>query len=422
MRGDGSQARSAISARTLVAAWNEFFFLPQSPTPVALFRIVYGLLVLADLILLSTDWLTWFGPHAMLSIETMHRFAPGTRINLFTLLPPNDLWIWTFFWVFLTSAVFLVAGLFTRTSSIIVYLCLASIHERNIFILNSGDTLLRVTGFFLMFAPAGGALSADRLIRIWKGKEGPEIQRCSPWAQRMIQLQVALLYLVTAWWKSTGADWINGTALHYVYKLDEFRRLPIPSWLQSPVMVKLGSWMTLVAEFSLGILVWIRELRYAILLLGLFLHLSLEYTMNVPLFQWIIISTYITFVDPRDLARFWNSIRVRAVAYMGEPVTVIYDGGSVRIARAANVLRAVDVFHRLQLVDLRSRWAAYGLSRKQGHNRLLVSTPSGLREGFGGLSYLARVVPLLWPLAISSFFADRSKETFSTAKARRFVE
>jgi hypothetical protein len=50
-----------MSVRRLVQAWNEFFFAPQSPTPVCLFRILFGLVFIADLILLRPDWMTWFG-------------------------------------------------------------------------------------------------------------------------------------------------------------------------------------------------------------------------------------------------------------------------------------------------------------------------------------------------------------------------
>ena len=38
--------------RSIMHSWNEFFFEPQLPTPVALFRILYGLLNIANLILL----------------------------------------------------------------------------------------------------------------------------------------------------------------------------------------------------------------------------------------------------------------------------------------------------------------------------------------------------------------------------------
>jgi Vitamin K-dependent gamma-carboxylase len=298
-----------MSLRSLAQAWNEFFFTPQPPTPIALFRILYGMLLIANLALLRPDWLAWYGEHSWVTLSTMLKLEPGPRLNLFTVMPHGDSWVEALFWIFLASAVCLALGFLTRASSIIAFLCLTSIQQRNLFMLHSGDTFLRVAGFFLIFAPAGAALSIDHLIRVRKGKEAPEIQPRPPWAQRMIQIELALLYFVTFWWKSTGATWVNGTAVYYLNHLAEYQGLPLPSWFEQPFFVKLGSWLTLAIEFSLGVLIWFKELRYPVLLLGLLFHLFLEYRLDVPLFQWTVLSAYVLFIDPRDLDRAWVWIR-----------------------------------------------------------------------------------------------------------------
>jgi hypothetical protein len=292
-----------VSLRTLAAAWNRFFFAPQSPVPIALFRILYGCLVIANLILLYPDWLTWFGTRAWVSLSTMSKLEPGVRLNLFKVIPADDRWIAAVFWVFLAAAILLALGLFTRISTVVVFLCLTSIDQRNLYILHGGDTFLRVAGFFLIFAPAGAALSFDRLIRVRKGKESVAIQPKPPWAQRMIQFELALLYFITFCWKASGVPWVNGTALFYIVHLDEFRRLPVPAFLQNPTMLKIETWLTLAAEFSLGVLIWFKELRYPVLAIGVLLHLCLVYSLNIPLFQWEILSAYVLFVDPKDLER-----------------------------------------------------------------------------------------------------------------------
>jgi hypothetical protein len=298
-----------MTLRSLVDAWNEFFFAPQPPTPISLFRILYGCMVIGTLILLRPDWLAWYGAHPWITLPTIRQLEPGMRLNLFTVIPQSDFWINTLFWVFLGSAVFLTLGFLTRLNTLIVFLCLTSVQQRNLYITHDGDTFLRVAGFFLIFAPAGAALSLDRLIRVWKGKEGADIQPRSPWAQRMIQFELALVYLMSFWWKSMGAAWVNGSALYYVIHLDEIRRFPIPQWIQQPIILKLGSWLTLALEFSLGVLIWFKELRYPLLLLGLMFHLCLEYALNIPMFQWDILSAYVLFVDPADLTRAWHWMR-----------------------------------------------------------------------------------------------------------------
>ncbi len=297
--------------RSLVDAWNRFFFTPQSPIPIGLFRAIYGTLVVATLILLRPDWLTWYGPHAWVSLSTMHQLEPGLRLNLLSILPQTNAWIEAFFWVFLASAIFLAAGLFTRLNSVIVFVCLASMQQRNLYITHGGDTFLRVAGFFLMFAPAGAALSIDRLLRTWRGKSDSQLQPQRPWAQRMIQFELAIMYFASFCWKIQGLPWVQGTALYYVYHLSELQRFPVPSWLLRPTILKLGTWFALVLEFSLGVLIWVKEFRYVLLSLGLLFHLTLEYSINTPLFQWDVLSAYVLFIDAADLERAWNWVRGR---------------------------------------------------------------------------------------------------------------
>jgi hypothetical protein len=297
-----------MTLRSAFRAWNEFFFVEQSPTPIVLFRIIYGALVITTLTLLRPDWLTWYGVHGWVSLSTASSLEPGIRLSLFSVIPQNDTWIKALFWVSLGSATFLTVGFLTRLNSVLVFICLTSIQQRNLYILHGGDTFLRLAGFFLIFAPAGAALSVDRLIRVWRGKESPNIQPRSPWAQRMIQLQLCVVYFVTFLLKVKGAPWLQGTAPFYVYHLDEFRRFPLPSWFFHPMVLKLGSWSALVLEFSLGVLIWVKELRYSLLALGLLFHLWLDYSLSIPLFQWDILSAYVLFIDPRDLRRIANRL------------------------------------------------------------------------------------------------------------------
>jgi len=134
-----------VKLRAFLGAWNAFFFAPQSPTPIALFRIVYGLLVIATLALLHPDWLNWYGTHAWMSLSTMHQLEPGTRLNLFAVIPQSDTWIEGFFWVFLGSAVLLTIGLLTRLNSMLVFLCLTSIQSEGITPTTAKRTPRRIT-------------------------------------------------------------------------------------------------------------------------------------------------------------------------------------------------------------------------------------------------------------------------------------
>ena len=150
----------------------------------------------------------------------------------------------------------------------------------------------------------------------------------------------------------------------------------------------------------MGVLIWIKEIRYYLLAIGLFFHLCLEYSLNVPMFQWDVLSAYVLFIDAGDMERVWNRIRERVGGYFGERVTVIYDGGSERLRRVANLLGAIDIFGRLSFVDSRDAGAQGGARVKAARNELVAETSSGARQGLDALRTVAAVVPLLWPVYV----------------------
>ena len=83
------------------------------------------------------------------------------------------------------------------------------------------------------------------------------------------------------------------------------------------MILKTGTWCIMLLELCLGTLIWFRRLRYPLLLLGLLLHLSIEYAINIPMFQWDVLTAYILFVDPADLDRVWRVICQRALRPSG---------------------------------------------------------------------------------------------------------
>ena len=225
----------------------------------------------------------------------------------------------------------------TRFSSVAVYICLGSIQVRNGFILNSGDTLMLVTGFFLMFAPAGAAFSVDHWLRVRRGREPKIVQVFSPWAQRMLQIQTSIVYLSTFYWKSMGVLWMNGTAVYYAMRLDDFHRFPVPT-LHSLFLIRSLTWLTLLIEFALAVLIWFKELRYPVLLAGLALHVGIEYAMNIPLFEWMIVATYVNFIEPEDLSRMWNWARGQSTKWLEKLIHIrVFEHGRGVVSASGNI-------------------------------------------------------------------------------------
>ncbi len=297
-----------ISLRDISRAWNRFFFEPVSPLPMAAYRILLGLLILANQLLLLPDVNTWFGPRGTLTFATGLTVSGGSGFSLFSWLPHNSAVIWL---IYLSSCLFaalLAAGLFTRFSAAMVFLLIVTLNHRNPLILNGGDTFLRIATFFTIFSAGGKAVSLDRWLALKRGRASAEIGLFPPWAMRMIQVQLTFLYLYAFVWKVTGNMWMNGTAVFYTARLVEFQRFPVPYVFEHMWTIKIWTWATLVIELALGSIVWIKELRYPVLLSGVLLHAGIDYSMNIPLFAFIMIFTYVTFVEPAHIHRILSRL------------------------------------------------------------------------------------------------------------------
>ncbi len=292
-----------ITLAQIAAAWNRFFHTPQSPLPIAAFRILFGLAALANQLLILPDVMVWFSQAGTLPADLAKTLSGGRGLNLFDFLSHSDSTVWLIYGATCLSAATLALGLGTRVSAIVLWATLVTLHHRNPVVLNSGDTWLRVSAFLMIFAPAGRAWSVDRWLRLRLGREAGPPAEVAPWAMRLIQLQISFLYLYAWSWKMMGGLWLNGSALYYTSRLQEFWRFPVPYVFEHMWTIRLGSWATLLIEFAMGALIWIKELRYPVLLAGLLLHLAIDYSMNIPLFGFIVTSAYVTFVEPRHLER-----------------------------------------------------------------------------------------------------------------------
>lgn len=291
-----------------VAAWNRFFFQPIPAYSLGLFRIAYAAVLLVILTLLLPDVPVWYGEDGVLPAANVGVMLDPPRLSLLSWFPRSELAVYAIFACAMVAAVALLVGFGTRWASIVVWACVVTLHHRNVYLLNSGDHLLRNLSFLLMFAPAGAAFSLDRRRRLHRGLESPGVPMIVPWAQRVLQLQVCILYFDSVLWKLAGSHWLEGTAAYYVLYLDEFKRFPVPAIFATLWFSRIATWFALATEMAMATLIWVRPWRRYVLCAGIALHLGLEYAMNIPLFQWVILASYCLFLDNLS----WNRLRPAA--------------------------------------------------------------------------------------------------------------
>ncbi len=384
-----------IDLKAILKGWNEFWFAPESPVPVAVFRILFGLIVLQFCWFMSGELHSLLGQKAIVSQAAASAWDPNARINLLAWLVHSDGALDVFWIVFTLAAACLALGLCTRLSAVIVYLCLISCDARNPFIFTGADNMLRVESFLLVFSQCGAALSLDRLLSVWlckKGAQGPA-RPGNPWALRLLQVQIALCYWAAYSSKITGGTWIDGSAVYYVTHIVEENRYALPYVYDHIWTCRLLSWSTLAIEFSLAALIWFKELRLPLIITGILFHAMLDFTLIIPQFQTVMIASLISFIEPGTYARMAGWARAQARRLAGEPLVAVYDGSFDLSRRLAETVRRLDVFALVKLIDLRQASAASAFGQPPAlpqAGEVLVTKVSG--QGWdSGLRALTRV-------------------------------
>lgn len=284
-----------------VESFDHWVRTPVDPRPLAWFRSWLGLLSLVNLWLLWPDMPMWLADDGVLPPAVHRDLIVGTRISIFLATGYSDAAIGIIRGLAFAGGLGLVLGIYPRFSAFCGWLAAVSYAYRNMDILHSGDNLIRIGMFFLIFARTDGCLSLPHAIRHRFSRRsglGEDAGCClvPAWPQRILQVQLCILYLVAGIWKAMGPTWRHGTAVGMVLQLGEFQRFPIPGFFMTPVMSQVMTYGTLAFELGFPVLVWVPRLRLPVLLTGLAFHAGLDWVMNVQLFQWLITAYYLLFM------------------------------------------------------------------------------------------------------------------------------
>lgn len=282
---------------------NDWFFGPQSAATLGIFRILACGLCFLNLITIGVIFEAFYSTKGFYPLEFLERWGGNLpRLNLLAGVA-DDRVAWALYLVCVVAALLSTLGLFTRASLVVLFVTLISLYHRSPDHLNSGDTLIRQWIFILLIAPSGQAFSLDKLIAKRKGQDW-QIPQISSWPLRLIQIQLAVVYGTTVWHKVYGETWWNGTATFTSSHLSELQRFPLPSWWDAMPAVAMQTYGTLVIEVALATLVFFKPCRKWVLLGGLMLHAGIEYSMNIPLFAFIICSGYLAFYKGEEVEGF----------------------------------------------------------------------------------------------------------------------
>lgn len=281
LQARGSRAASFVSSSRWLSG---FVFDLRS---LALFRILFGIVILGDLIYRAgfiTDFYTdggvlprqvltgnppstwWFCAHALSG-------GVGLQVALFLLTG--------------ISVVSMIVGYNTRLATILTWILITSMQARNPAVLQGGDDIVRVMLFWSIFAPLGSRCSIDR-IACGEGDKTPNAQVSL--GASLLALQLCLVYWFSGLLKLHPVWYSEGSAAYYALSLQEFTK-PAGTWLlQFYPLLRFVSFATLGVELIFPTVVFLPFLtgwfRGAAVFGFTLFHLGLFVTMYLGAFPW----------------------------------------------------------------------------------------------------------------------------------------
>lgn len=406
----------------ILAAWNRFWFAPVQSSTYAVLRIAFATVVLGWTLSLAPSLYAFYSADGILP---EHPPAGWGVLELF----PGRAGVTALYFLLLFASLFLLVGFRTRLAAVLVFVCLVSFSRRNPWVLNSGDLLLHVLAFYVMLAPTGAALSVDR----WLKERGGlfDFPPRAIWPLRLMQIQLSVLYLAAVWAKVRGVTWNDGTAVSFALRIGDLERLPVPGFVtDSVLLVGLLTYGTLALELALGILVWNRVLRPWVLLLGVSLHLGIDYAVRVGFFSYAVLVLYIAFLPPEAVSARLLALRERLagarLARLRRPASAIllYDADCGFCRWAVAKILARDRRRRILPLRLQGPEADDLLPGLDARERMrswhLVTSDHRFYSGGAVAAPLLRLLPGGRPLALlAAVFPNAVERTYRLVATNR---
>lgn len=295
---------SLMGASSLQAAWNRFFHDEASSIAYAILRIGFGVVIGITFLTGWADAQKWFGPYGLVSFEASRAIVDPDTLTLFQLFPRSEAAVTILYSLVIVQAACLILGIYGRFQAACLFVLLASFHHRNNAWCDAEDTLMRLACFYMVFMPLDDRWSVRSLFSSARHRLS---EACPAWPLRLFQLQMAVIYLSTGILKFQGVDWRNGSAVYYSLNLAQYHRFPVPEFMiESLLFSQVSTWAVLALELALPFMLFIPRLRLFAIASGILLHLSIDYMLNLFLFEWAMIVGLLSFlpfrVDGKTLA------------------------------------------------------------------------------------------------------------------------
>jgi len=303
--------RGAMTENPLRAG---YWFGKVDPRPLAVFRILFGLGLLHDLVNYTRDLRAFLADDGMLP-----RGVQGAaRVWSVFELTGNLGAIAVIYAVGFACVTAFTLGYRAQLTALLSWAFVTSVHTRNLYVIDGGDDLARYLLFLSIFADTGACWSVSAWLAKRKSTGVPA------YGLRFLQLHLALLYFVAARLKFRSG-WLAHNVIYQCLQLSGFVRPLGRVLLQYPGACRASTVLTLVLEFAFAFLAFspwkVGSCRALAIFCGVAVQAGILLTMRVGVFTESMLAAMALFLQPAWLdyverriaawrARPWSSPQV----------------------------------------------------------------------------------------------------------------
>jgi hypothetical protein len=212
---------------------------------------------------------------------------------------PGELEVFYFTYVAVAACVLL--GFVSRVSVPLLLLFHTFVGERNPYYSYGADAVFQHTVFWMMFLNTGRVWSVDAWLACRQVRAPPTDVEL--WPLKCIQIQVALIYLYTGYFKVQSEVWADGSAIWYAIQGFGLDTALTPWLLENRWLIPPLTYASLLFELSFPFGVF-TSYRYLFLFGGVLFHLGIDLFMMIRFFSFVMLVSYLAYVEPEHWLRF----------------------------------------------------------------------------------------------------------------------
>lgn len=290
-------------------------------------------------------------------------------------------------------AFFLLFGWKTRLMTVLSWIFLISIQNRNVLVLSGEDNLILLLTFWSMFLPLGARYSIDAALDPQNDEKPNAFFSATTFA---ILIQGMSMYFFSAILKSDARWFPDGTAVYFALQLD-YLVTPLALWFREFETLLSGlTYYVLALEFVGPILIFSpifhKQLRIVFMLAFITMHMGFYLFLEIGLFPLISITMNLLFMP----GWVWEKLTIRMNRSM-KPMIIWYDGTCDFCLKICNILRVFLVLKQVKIKPAQNHSDMNELM--ETHNSWIVEKGDIHHLKWSALTVLVSQSLLFWPLS-----------------------